>query len=61
MNGMDVCFINNHLPIFSFMSLIYCYTTAGIARLPQQHKKMLEQTCITDNGVCNFYYYGCPA
>jgi len=26
---MDVCIINNHLPHFSFMSLIYCYTTAG--------------------------------
>jgi len=24
--------------------VIYCYTTAGIAWLPQQHKKMLEQT-----------------
>jgi len=28
MNGMDVCHINTHLPRFSFMSLIYCYTTA---------------------------------
>jgi len=27
-----------------------------IAWLPQQHKKMLEQTCITDNEVCNFYH-----
>ena len=39
---MDVCLINNHLPDFSFV--ILCYTTAGIAWLPQQHKKMLEQT-----------------
>jgi len=39
-----VCLINNHLPQFSFISLIYCYTTAMIAWLPQQHKKMLEQT-----------------
>jgi len=46
MNGMDVLLINNHLPHFSFMSLIYCYTTAGIAWLPQQQKKMLEQTRI---------------
>jgi len=55
---MDVCLINNHMPHFSFMSHIYCYTTAGIAWLPQQHKKMLEQTCITgtDNEVCNFYH-----
>jgi len=33
--------INNHLPDFSFMSFI---ATAGIAWLPQQHKKMPEQT-----------------
>jgi len=26
---MDVCLINNHLQHFSFMSLIYCYTTAA--------------------------------
>jgi len=44
MNGKDVCLINNNLPHFSFMSLIYYYTTAGIAWLPQQRKKMLEQT-----------------
>jgi len=48
MNEMDVfCLINNHLPHFSFMSLTYCYTTAGITWLPQQHKTVLEQTCIT--------------
>ena len=35
--------LNNHLPDFSFY-IIYCYTTAGIAWLPQQHKKTLEQT-----------------
>jgi len=40
---------------FSFMSLIYCCTTAGIAWLPQQHK-VLEQTCISYNEVCNFYH-----
>jgi len=39
---MDVCLINNHLLDFSFV--IYCFTTAGIAWLPQQHKKMLEHT-----------------
>ena len=52
MNRMCVIFINNHLPHFSFMSLIYCYTTAGIAWLPQLYKKMLEQTCSTYNEVC---------
>jgi len=50
---MDDCLIYNHLPHFSFMSLIYCYTSAGIAWLPQQHKKMLEQTnCVSYNEVC---------
>jgi len=49
---MDVCLINDHLPHFSFMSLTYCYTTAGIVWLSQQPKKMLEQTCITYNEVC---------
>jgi len=58
MTGMDICLINNHLPHFCFMSLIYCYTTAGIAWLPQQHKKMLEQTCITDNEVCIIIHEG---
>jgi len=48
MNGMDhICLINNYLPHFCFMSLMYCYTTAGIAWLPQQHRKMLEQSSIT--------------
>ena len=55
MNGIDVCLINNHLPHFSFMSFIYCYTTAATTWLPQQHKKMLEQTRITYE-VCNFYH-----
>jgi len=53
---MDVWVIKNHLKHFSFMSLLYCYTTARIAWLSQQHKKMLEQTRITYNEVCNFYH-----
>jgi len=40
------------------MSLLYCYTTAGIAWLPQQHQKMLEQTCITCNKVCIIIHQG---
>jgi len=60
MNGMDVCLINNHLfinlPHFPFMSFIYFYTTAKIAWLLQQHNKMLEQSCITDNEVCIVYH-----
>jgi len=36
---MDVCLTARFL-----FYVIYCYTTAGIAWLPQQHKKMLEQT-----------------
>jgi len=48
---MDVCLIINHLPYFSFMSLIYCYTAARIAWLPQQLKKILEQTYVTYNEV----------
>jgi len=38
--------------------LIYCYTTAGIAWLPQQHKKMVEQTYITYNEVCIIIHQG---
>ena len=39
-----------------YMSLINCYTTAGIAWLPQEHKKMPEQTCITYNDWGLYYH-----
>jgi len=53
---MDACLINKtcHISALCHSLIASCYTTARISWLPQQYKKMLEQTCITDNEVCNF-------
>jgi len=49
MNEIDVCLINNDLPHFSFMSHIYCNTTASW--------DCLTATTAQENAGTNLHYW----